>query len=131
MADFKIAHRRTSINEGGYTNNASDNGNYVDGKLIGTNRGISAPVLKEYLKRTPTVSEMKNLSAEVAESIYKKNYWDVMKGDKWLSQENANNVYDMCVNAGCGTAIKLWQNTIGVPQTGKMDKVTLDKTNHQ
>jgi lysozyme family protein len=131
MANFDIAHKKTSVNEGGYTNDANDSGNYVDGKLIGTNLGISAPVLKAYLKRTPTVAEMKNLSPAVAAAIYKKNYWDVMKGDDWNSQDNANKVYDMCVNAGCGTAIKLWQSTIGVPQTGKMDKVTLDKTNHK
>ena len=42
----------------------------------------------------PTVDEMKQLSDEVALSIYKKNYWDEMWGDKWISQDNANNVYD-------------------------------------
>ena len=129
MADFLTAHKLTAINEGGYTADPKDSGNWYKGKLIGTNKGISAPVLAGYLKRMPTVDEMKQLSDEVALSIYKKNYWDEMWGDKWISQDNANNVYDMCVNAGVQTSIKIWQHAIGVPETGKMNTQTLNRTN--
>lgn len=129
MADFKKAFDRTAINEGGYTNNPSDRGNWIGKVLIGTNKGVSAPVLKDFLGRTPTVQEMKNLSTDTVRSIFKKNYWDVMQGDKWDDQVKAEHVYDMCINAGCGAAIKLWQLAIGAPATGKMNKITIDKTN--
>ena len=134
MADFKIAYKRTSLNEGGYTDNPDDNGNWtgaVKGKgiLIGTNKGISASVLAKYLGHTPSAGEMKMLTTETAQDIYKKNYWDIMRGDEWDNQENVNNVYDMCVNAGCSSAIKMWQRSIGVEATGKMDFLTIEKTN--
>lgn len=129
MADFITAHKLTAINEGGYSNDSADRGNWYKGVLIGTNKGVSAPVLAAYLKRMPTVDEMKNLSDQTALAIYKKNYWDIMWGDKWVSQENANAVYDMGVNAGIEVSIKLWQHAIGVTETGKMNNETLSKTN--
>ncbi len=129
MADFLKAYKKTAVTEGGYTNNSDDKGNYYKNILIGTNKGISAPVLAAYLKRTPTVQEMKELSTETAKAIYKKNYWDVMKGDLWNNQDSATHVYDMGVNAGIKTAIKLWQHSLGLLETGNMDTTTLNRTN--
>ena len=79
MAKFIKAHEFVERAEGGYTDNPNDNGNWTGGKkgsgdLIGTNFGISAPVLKAYLGRTPSVADMKNLKKSTAEKIYKKNY---------------------------------------------------------
>lgn len=134
MANFEIAYKLTSINEGGYTNNPDDNGNWTGGKkdvgtLVGTNRGIAADTLKSWLGRNPTVTEMKNLSEEVAKSIYRKNYWIPMRGDEIKSQKIANELYDSCVNFGVTSAVKMMQKTIGVIQSGKMDSVTLNKIN--
>ncbi len=129
MAKFIDAYHHTAPNEGGYTDNPADRGNYVDGLLIGTNKGVSAPVLKEWLGRRPTVQEMKALDTATAQAIYKKNYWNVIRGDEWHDQNKANHVYDMAVNAGCSAAVKLWQVAIGVPPTGHVDNITLQKTN--
>lgn len=97
--------------EGGYQNKTSDSGNYVDGILIGTNHGISAPVLKAYLGRTPTVEEMKNLSKETATEIYKKNYWSSIRvpeiNDKYVAIQYA----DMYVNSG-GNAVKIMKRAL-------------------
>ncbi|MEJ7611348.1 MAG: glycosyl hydrolase 108 family protein [Ferruginibacter sp.] len=139
MAEFKIAHKRTSAFEGGYTNHPNDAGNWTGGKvgvglLIGTNKGISAPVLKYYLRRNPTVEEMKNISDETVEIIYRRNYWNQMRGDEIKDQETANSIYDMCVNSGPARGIQLWQAALGMPvkeQSGKMDAITLAKTNNQ
>lgn len=134
MADFEIAHKITVKNEGGYTDNPDDNGNWTGGKkgvgvLVGTNYGISAPVLKEYLGRTPTVSDMKNMSTETADKIYKKRYWTIIRGDELTRQNVANSIYDSAVNMGCSQAIKLAQRAAGLPETGKMNNETLKALN--
>lgn len=144
MADFHTAHKITAKNEGGYTGNPDDNGNWTGGKkgagkLIGTNWGISAPVLVETigrldsskLGRIPTVEDMKNLSRETAEAIYKLRYWDKIKGDQIISQAVANSIYDSAVNMGVGTAIKLAQRAAGIAETGVMDTATLNKLNNK
>ncbi|MCG9792470.1 glycosyl hydrolase 108 family protein [Flavobacterium algicola] len=112
MAKFEIADRLTRKSEGGYSSHKEDNGNWTGGKvgkgiLIGTNYGISAPVLAAYLGRTPNLLEMKNLRLETVDKIYKKNYWDVIRGDEIFDQDTANMIYDMAVTSGPGTAIKL------------------------
>lgn len=134
MADFLIAHNRTSKFEGGYQCMPDDNGNWTGGKknvgrLVGTKFGISAPQLAGFLRREPTVDDMKNLSREDATMIYMKNFWAPIRGNEINSQELANNIYDMAVNGGTETAIILAQREVGLHETGIMDKITLDKLN--
>ena len=136
MATFEKAHARTSRNEGGYQCAPEDNGNWTggvrrSGKLIGTKYGISAPVLKAYLKREPTVEDMKTLSKETSVKIYRRLWWDVMRGDEIEDEEMAFQLYDMGVNAGMGAGIKLFQEQKGIPQTGKVDTLTLNVLNNK
>jgi len=97
--------------EGGYQNKASDTGNYANGKLIGTNHGISAPVLKSYLGRMPTVEEMKNLTKDTATDIYKKNFWTSIKVPKINDKYVAIQYADMYVNSG-GNSIKIMKRAL-------------------
>lgn len=134
MANFKIAHDLTSKTEGGYTNHPNDAGNYTGGKvgvgaLIGTNYGISAPVLQAYLQRVPSVADMKNLSKEIAESIYYKNYWMPVRGNELVNQTIANMIYDKAVNMGVSASLRLAQRAAQIEETGKMDDFTLNKIN--
>lgn len=99
-ASFDIAQEKVEIAEGGYTDDKDDSGNYVDGILIGTNYGISAPVLKDYLGKTPTVKDMKNLSMDVVLKIYKKNYWNKYNLGTIENQSVADIIYDGLVNQG-------------------------------
>lgn len=136
MANFLIAYNNTAKNEGGYTNNPKDRGNWTGGAvnsgvLIGTNYGISAPVLMRFLKRTPTVDEMKNLPISTAQQIYKAEYWNPFRGDEVLIQEVANSIYDSAVNMGVGTSIKLTQRSLKLPETGKMNDATLTVLNNK
>jgi lysozyme family protein len=135
MADFEIAHKITLKFEGGYTNHPDDNGNWTGGKkgngnLIGTNHGISAPLLKEYLGYIPAVGDMKQLTPEAAKKIYKKIFWDKIKGDFITSQEIANNLYDSAVNMGVTQAVLLAQRTLQVAETGKMSIELLSALNN-
>lgn len=136
MADFKQAHAITVVSEGGYTDNPDDNGNWTGGKkgygnLIGTNHGIAAFVLKAYLKRMPTVADMKNLTKETAELIYKLNYWNPLRGDEIQNQGKANILYDSAVNYGVSVAIKMAQRLLELPETGRMNNQTIDKINNK
>lgn len=100
MAVFKEAQQLVGLAEGGYQNDPRDRGNYYQGKLIGTNWGISAPVLATYLERTPTVADMKSLKKATAEEILKINYWLKNNLDKIKNQSVANLLYDGVVNQG-------------------------------
>lgn len=130
-ADFNPAQDRVKKSEGGYTNNPSDNGNWTGGKigvgtLIGTNHGISAPVLVDELKRLggapPTASTMKNLSYAAAAAIYKRMFWDKIKGDDIKDQNVANTVYDAYVNQ-TGWTRKMIEDAL--QQVGKKATVTV------
>ena len=105
MADFKLAQKFVSQAEGGYTDNPLDNGNWTGGlqdtgTLIGTNHGISAPTLCEWLGKIATKQDMLNLPYSVALEIYKKNYWDILNLTEITNQSVALLIYDGAVNQG-------------------------------
>lgn len=136
MADFKIAHNKTIAFEGNYTADPDDNGNWTggakgSGKLVGTNYGISAPLLADYLGYVPAIGDMKSLTKESAEKIYKRLFWDAIKGDYINDQETANLLYDTAVNMGVKKAILLAQQNAGVAETGKMSMELLSALNHK
>lgn len=100
MASFSKSQKIVGINEGGYQNDPRDTGNYYNGVLIGTNWGISAPVLAGYLGRTPSKSDMVQLSRSTAEKILKINFWLKNNFDKLKNQSLATLIYDGAVNHG-------------------------------
>ena len=134
MAKFEIADAVTKKAEGGYQQEENDNGNWTGGlvnkgKLIGTNHGISAPLLGLYLRRPATLEEMLHLNAATAALIRKQFFWDVIQGDEILSQDIATKIYDTGINVGHTIAVKFAQKELNLPQTGKMDQVTLNALN--
>ena len=102
MANFLDAHVYIAESEGGFQQMTSDSGNYVDGVLMGTNYGISAPTLQSYLGRTPTMEDMKNLTYQEAVSIYIEMYWNKIFGNEIKNQSVALLIYDGSVNQGKG-----------------------------
>jgi lysozyme family protein len=103
-ASFEEAQKFIKSAEGGYTQNKKDRGNYIkkNGKkiLIGTNHGISAPVLQEWMGKEPTKEDMMKLTYEEALKIYRKNYWDAHNLSEYQDQLVATMIYDGCVNQG-------------------------------
>ena len=107
-SDFKESQKVVALAEGDYSNDRKDKGNWIDFKMgnkilkrfIGSKYGISAPILKEYLKRTPRKEDMLNLSYDTALKIYKSKFWDTQNLKKFCNQSVANIVYDGCVNQG-------------------------------
>lgn len=136
MAIFKKAYEKTNHAEGGAKISMvrEDSGNWTGGKvgvgtLVGSKYGVAAPTLSAFLGRTVTVNDMANLSAETAMVIAKKNYWDKMRGDEINDQEIAERIYDRGYNMGMAEAIREAQHVLGIPETGKVDSLTLNALN--
>jgi len=108
-ASFEKAQGLVKLAEAGYSDDRGDNGNFIDvpggRRFIGTNHGISAPILDEYfkeqgIKRLLTKDDMMNLSYKTALKIYKANYWNAQHLGELTDQNVANVIYDGCVNQG-------------------------------
>ena len=109
MATFEEAQKIVKLAEGGYSNDKGDVGNYIQvpgGKrFIGSNHGISAPILANYYKeqgvsRLITKEDMMRLKYKTALKIYKNEYWNKQELSSLKDQNVANVVYDGCVNQG-------------------------------
>jgi lysozyme family protein len=100
MASFEKAIVGVLNWEGGYQSFSNDSANYCSGKLIGTNRGISAVAYKGYYGTCPTIEQIKSLTKEQALFIYKKNYWDPIKGDDIINQSVAEIIFSRIIGEG-------------------------------
>jgi len=129
MADFKTAISIVLQHEGGYQANKADPGNYnSQGYLVGTKYGIAAKTLETFQHYPPSKEQMQNLSWDVAVEIYRRNYWNRIKGDAFKDQAVANIVFDFFVNAGI-SAIRILQRLVEVDQDGKIGPLTLAAIN--
>jgi len=101
--------------EGGYVNHPKDPGGE-------TNLGVTKRVYEEW----GGTKDMKDLVVEDVAPIYKKNYWDRVKGDDLPSGLDLC-VFDFGVNAGTGRAAKYLQNLVGAGADGAIGPGTLGK----
>ena len=67
---------------------------------------------------------MKALTVEDVKPLYKKNYWDRVRGDD-LPTGVDYSVFDIAVNSGVSRAIKFLQAACGVTQDGAIGPATL------
>ena len=93
MKSFKEIIEKVLEHEGGYVNDPKDLGGE-------TKYGIT--------KRFYPDIDIKNLTIEQAKEIYKKDYWDRNRVES-LPQELWHIFFDMCVNMGRRTAVKVLQ----------------------
>ena len=103
--------------EGGYVNHPKDPGGE-------TNLGVTKRVYEDF----GGTKDMKDLTREDVEPIYKKNYWDRVKGDDLPAGLDLC-VFDFGVNAGTGRAAKYLQTMIGTVADGGIGPNTLKKLN--
>ena len=99
--------------EGGYVNHPKDPGGE-------TNLGVTKRVYEEH----GGTKDMKDLTVEDVAPIYKKGYWDKMKGDDLPGGLDLC-VFDFGVNAGPGRAAKYLQSMIGTTPDGGIGPMTL------
>lgn len=134
MADFSIAYKRTNRFEGFYSNNPNDSGGET---LYGISRLRGAPfpefwrLVDEFKKMPGFPGNMKGNKQLITmkTSWYKKNYWDLLKGDQIRNQGIANQLYDISVNKGAGVAIRFLGESLGVKNLRTVTNQIIEKLN--
>lgn len=118
MADFNKAIVKTLAREGGsrFTDDPNDHGG-------ATKYGIS--------QRSYPNLDIRNLTEQQAREIYKRDFWDRIRGDEVTSQPVAEIVFDTCVNMGVRTGSRLAQLAVGVePADGVIGSKSLAALNN-
>ena len=103
--------------EKGYVNHASDPGGR-------TNLGVTQAVWENWVGRASGEKEMRALTPEMVEPLYKKKYWDACKCDDLPSGIDYL-VFDFAVNAGVGRSAKTLQKVVGVTVDGAIGPKTI------
>jgi len=99
--------------EGGYVNHPEDPGGE-------TNLGVTKRVYEEW----GGTKDMKALTVKDVAPIYKKKYWDLIKGDELPSGVDWC-TFDWAVNSGPSRAAKAVQKVIGANPDGAIGPKTL------
>ena len=103
--------------EGGFVNHPDDPGGI-------TNLGVTKKVYDEWIGRESTEQEMRDLTPDDVGPIYKKNYWNRVKGDSLYSGLDWA-CFDWAVNSGSGRPAKAVQRAVGATQDGAIGPATL------
>lgn len=104
--------------EGGYVNNPKDPGGM-------TNLGVTKRVWEEWVGHPVDEAAMRALGPADVAPLYKKNYWDKIKGDA-LPRGVDYACFDLAVNSGVGRAAKILQKAVGVNPDGAIGPATMD-----
>lgn len=123
--NFEIAFDRLIGHEGEYSDNYSDNGNWTGGRvgkgeLKGTKYGIAANTYPDL--------DIKGLTLEDAKRIYRRDWWDKIKGDQ-MHFAIVYQLWDFAINSGMPRAVKELQKALGLKDDGIIGPVTLKKVN--
>ena len=104
--------------EGGYVNHPADPGGM-------TNLGVTKRVWEEWTGKPATETDMRALTPAMVAPLYKKRYWDAVRGDDLPSGVDLF-VFDCAVNAGVGRASRFLQQAVGVVADGAIGPKTLE-----
>jgi len=103
--------------EGGFVDHPKDPGGM-------TNLGVTKAVYDKWIGRESTEEEMRGLTQDDVAPIYKKNYWDKVRGDDLPSGADWA-CFDWAVNSGSGRPAKALQRIVGATQDGAIGPQTL------
>ena len=103
--------------EGGYVNNPADPGGM-------TNLGVTKATWENWVGRESDEAEMRGLTPEKVEPLYKKKYFDAVRGEE-LPMGLDYLMFDFAVNAGVGRSIKTLQTAVGVTPDGGFGPATM------
>lgn len=116
MADFKIAHARTQIIEGFYSNDPVDKGGET---IYGVARKANPTwmgwrLVDEWKKKPGFPKNMCNdqVLIDYSLSLFKQNYWNQCALDYVIDQDVANEIYDCSVNFGPEAETKIVQRSL-------------------
>ena len=115
--NFEKALKVVLHHEGGWSDHKDDLGG-------ATMKGVTLKTYSDWLKRPATKDELRNISDEDLQEIYRRLYWDRVAGDRLPFGVDLC-VFDMAVNAGPGRAIKILQAIVGSTPDGGIGPQTL------
>lgn len=122
MADAKKLKPFILRWEGGYVNDADDNGG-------ATNKGVTLATFRQYYGKGATTAQLKAMTDEQWLHIFKTGYWDKFRADEIDNQSVANICVDWAWNSGTATAIKQVQAVLGVTADGIVGAKTIAAVN--
>ena len=117
MSNFNECLQIILHHEGGYVNHPEDPGG-------ATNLGVTKRVYEEWVGRTVSLDKMEQLQVSDVAPIYKKNYWDKVRGDDLPSGADWA-CFDWAVNSGSGRPAKALQRIVGATQDGAIGPKSL------
>ena len=117
QSNWDNAFKMMLASEGGYVNHPSDPGGM-------TNLGVTKRVWEEWVGRESNEKEMRSLTPEMVEPLYKRKFWDAVRGDE-LPAGISYLIFDFAVNAGVGRSIKTLQSAVGVTPDGGFGPMTM------
>ena len=121
MADYRILKPFILKWEGGFVNDPNDSGG-------ATNKGVTLSTYRRFKGEDATVADLKAITDEEWDAIFKEIYWDKFKADEIQSQCVANLCVDWLWMSGT-KAIKYVQRLIGTTEDGIVGKQTLSRLN--
>ena len=122
MADYKKLIPTVLKFEGGFANHPSDPGG-------ATNSGVTLSTFRSVYGKDKTVQDLKNMTMEQWEYIFKTRFWDRWKADDIDNQAIANLLVDWLWASGV-YGIKYPQEVLGVKNDGIVGLKTLAAINY-
>ena len=108
--------------EGGFVSDPDDRGG-------ATNRGVTIATYRHTFGSQKTVSELKNISDEEWDMVYRSLYWCQMRADDIEDQSIANLMVDFAWCSGVARASRYLQKAVGTKQDGIIGARTLKAVN--
>jgi len=103
--------------EGGFVDHPDDPGGM-------TNLGVTRKVWADWIKRDATEADMRSLTKDDVKPLYKKWYFDKVRGDDLPAGVDWC-VVDVAVNSGPSRAAKMLQKCVAAKQDGAIGPMTL------
>ena len=117
ISTFDFAMRLLLRHEGGFVNHPKDPGGM-------TNLGVTKAVWDAHTGKDATEADMRALTPQAVQPIYKARYWDAIHGDA-LPHGVDYCLFDCAVNSGPGRAVKLAQYVLHQKVDGSLGPKTL------
>jgi len=117
LNNFHKAFNLVLKEEGGFVNNPKDPGGM-------TNLGVTKKSWEEWIGRSATEQEIRDLVPAQVLPFYQEKYWNVCRCDK-LQSGLDHLIFDIAVNSGTGRAAKFLQSAVGVDADGAIGPRTL------
>lgn len=121
MTRFDECLAVTLAHEGGWSDHPDDPGG-------ATMRGVTIGTYAQFKGRKVTKDELRAISDADLRTIYRRNYWDKVRGDD-LPPGLDLVAFDAAVNSGPARGVRWLQSALGVKADGKIGPHTLASAN--